>query len=49
VSGEKVPDQESMTYMLWRVQRRQADGEWIEGPRSGINGLHPVEGTEKAS
>jgi len=49
VSGQKVPDQKSMTYILWRGQRRQADGEWTEGPRSEINDLQTVEGTEKAS
>jgi len=49
VSGQKAPDQKSMTYILWRDQRRQAHGEWTEGPRSEINDLHAVEGPEKAS
>ena len=49
MSGQKAPDLESMTYRLWRGQRRQAKGKWTEGPRSEINGLHPVEGPEKAS
>jgi len=49
VSGQKAPDQKSMTYMLWGGQRRQAQSEWTEGPRSEINDLHPVEGPEKAS
>jgi len=37
-----------MTYILWSSQKRQAQGEWTEGPRSEINDLHAVEGPEKA-
>ena len=44
MSGQKAPDQISMTYMLWRGQRGQAQGEWTEGPRSGFNNLQAVEG-----
>jgi len=43
VSGQKAPDQDSMTYKLWRGQRRKAQSEWTEGPRSGFNDLHAVE------
>jgi len=43
------PDQESKAYTLWTGQRRQAQDEWTEGPRSGFHDLHPVEGPEKAS
>ena len=42
VSGQKAPDQKSMTYTLWRDQRRQAQGEWTEGPISEINDLQAV-------
>jgi len=47
VSGQKTPNQKSMTYILWRGQRRQAQSEWTEGPRSEINDLHAVEGQRR--
>ena len=46
MNEQKAPDDESMTYTLWRGQ---AQDEWTEGPRSGINDLHPVEGPKKVS
>jgi len=49
VSGQKAADQNSKTYTLWKGQRRQPQSEWIEGPRSGFNDLHAVEGPEKTS
>jgi len=49
VSGQKAQDQKSMTYKLWMGQRRQAQSEWTEGPRSEINDLQAVKGPEKAS
>ena len=49
MSGQKAADQNSKTYTLWKGQRRQPQSEWIEGPRSGFNDLHAVEGPEKTS
>ena len=49
MSGQKAPDQKSMTYKLWRGQRGQAQGEWTEGPRSETNDLQTVEGKLRVS
>jgi hypothetical protein len=49
ISGQNVPAQESMTYILSRCQRKQTRDQWTECPSTGINDLHAVEVPEKAN